>query len=140
MTEFSAQARAFVLQTQQRLEAVMRQSVLDLLEEANTPVAKGGNMPVDTGTLRASLSVTINDPSDRVLFQGDSKPAEDIAVSIAAFEAGDTLYGTWTANYAAFVEYGTEGRAPRYFLTQAAGSWQSIVDRNATELARRLNV
>ena len=58
----------------------MRQSVLDLLEEANTPVAKGGNMPVDTGTLRASLSVTINDPSDRVLFQGDSVPAEDIAV------------------------------------------------------------
>lgn len=124
----------------------MKQSVHDLLEEANTPVEKGGNMPVETGTLRASLLVTINEPSDRVLFQGDIEPAEDIEISIPAFEAGDTLYGTWTANYAGYVEYGTEGdedtegRAPIYFLTQAAGNWQSIVDRNATELARRLNL
>lgn len=47
-------------QTEARMLAVVKQSIQDVAEVAQTPKAQGGNMPVDTGTLRNSFMSSLN--------------------------------------------------------------------------------
>jgi hypothetical protein len=48
---FTADVEDFVKETNERMEAVMRASLNDVVENAQTPVAKGGRMRVHTGFL-----------------------------------------------------------------------------------------
>ena len=128
---FEAQVSAFVAKTKQRVEAVFKASAQEVFSIAQTPVAQGGNMPVDTGFLRNSLVAGLNGTTS--LTGPDS-----FVLAIASAELGDTIQGGWTANYARYVEYGTRGRPGRRFAGQAAAQWQAIVARQSAALQERI--
>lgn len=130
VSQFTAQIVAFAEDAKRKMELVVKQSAQDVGDIAQTPVAKGGNMPVDTGFLRNSLVAGLNGSTSL------SGP-DSYTLAIAGAELGDSIFFGWTANYARFVEYGTQGRAGRFFMLNAAQQWKAIVARNA-EKARAL--
>ena len=130
MSQFTAQIAAFAEDAKRKMELVVKQSAQDVGEIAQRPVAKGGNMPIDTGFLRNSLVAGLNGTTSL------SGP-DAYVLAIAGAELGDTIFFGWTASYARFVEYGTQGRAGRFFMLNAAQQWPQIVARNA-EKARAL--
>lgn len=141
---FSAQIDSWVAQTNERIEAVFKQSAQEVIEDMQTPVGRGGNMPIDTGFLRASLLVSLSGPvpptRDNPYTQPGSAPAWGVgeaALSIAGAEVGDTIYATYSANYARHVEYGAKGRSGRGFVRLAAMKWQSVVNRVSARLRSR---
>lgn len=104
---------------------------------------EGGNMPVDSGFLRASLQVALN--ADPVLTltprpDGDGKHAYNAApvnLIINGAELGDSIHAAYGASYAAAVEYGAGSRPPRRFVALAAMQWQQIVHRVTAQLKNR---
>lgn len=141
---FSAQIDAWVAETNGRVEAVFKQSAQEVIEDMQAPVGKGGNMPIDTGFLRASLQVNLSGPvppsRDNPYTKPNSAPAwgdSEAALSIAGAEIGDTIYATYGANYACHVEYGAKGRTGRGFVRLAAMKWQAIVTRVSARLRAR---
>lgn len=101
----------------------------------------GGNMPVDTGFLRASLMASTTMPKPRGGAPEDGKtysfdPAQ-VALVIAGSEIGDTIFAVYGANYARAVEYGHNGAPARGFVRLAAQQWQSIVAAVAAEARAR---
>lgn len=129
---FAAQIDAWTRKTKARMDAVVKASAQDVIALAQTPVAKGGNMPVDTGFLRASLQSSLNGST------GLTGP-ESYALTVAGMGAGDVATFGWTANYAAHVEYGTRGRAGRHFVGNAALHWQEIVAGNVAKAKAAVN-
>lgn len=138
---FSAQVGAWVRKTKGAEEAVFKESTQRIIEIMQTPVAKGGNMPVDTGFLRSSLQAGLNSPqpgpTDNPGGTFSYNPG-DVALIIASADLGDTIYATYSANYARPVEYGANGRAGRRFVGLAAQRWQSTVSAVALEARRRV--
>ena len=136
MKSFQVQVDDWIRASTERLEAVVKQSASDVIEDMQTPVAKGGNMPVDTGFLRNSLVVSIGAPHTGVRFNeaGTAGVAQPYEMAIAGYEAGDTLYGVYTANYASYVHYGVNGRPGRLFIDLAAQKWPQIVATVASRL------
>lgn len=127
---FSAQVDAWVRQTQERMEAVFKTSASEVIEAMQTPVGGGGNMPVDTGFLRASLVVSINTdlpPASRKNPGGQGFAVPPVDMVIAGVALGDTIVAGYTANYAGHVNYGTSRMAPRQFVERAAQQWPTIV-------------
>jgi len=127
MATFSAQVDEYVTKYKERLEAVVKQSAQEVIEEAQRPEDEGGNLPVDTGFLRNSLVSGLNGSTS---FTG----ANSYALAIAGANLGDTIQAGWTANYARHQEYGSNGRQGRFFMRSAAQNWQAIVARNAEKL------
>ena len=74
MSTFSAQVSAWVRMSERRIETVFKEAAQDVISEmqevgpsvANPDSHGGGNMPVDTGALRASLQAALNQPSNVV--------------------------------------------------------------------------
>lgn len=138
---FSAQIDDWVRKTERRTEAVFKESAQRVFASALVPVGAGGNMPVDTGFLRASFQATINAPVTGVKHRtgGTTYPVTDqYALVIAGAKVGDVIYGTFTANYARHVEYGTRGRAGRGFVRLAAQRWPTIVNQVVAEAKARV--
>lgn len=118
--------------SEKRMIAVMRQSLQDVVNNAQTPTAKGGRMRVDTGFLRAS-----GQASNSGLPQGPSRPAKDAkpgqyatdetatVLVLANLQLGQTFFFGWTANYARYREL-YDG-----FLEGALQHWGRIVAFNA---------
>lgn len=142
---FGTDVTKWVRATQARMETVFRESVQRVVTEMQTPVAMGGNMPVDTGFLRASLQMTKNAPA---AINPKARPADgkayaynpdSVALVIAGADIGDHLFASYTASYALPVHYGwgareaTDGkparkaRAGRQWVTMAAQHWPAIV-------------
>jgi hypothetical protein len=140
---FAAQVDKFVRQTDQRMTAVFRESAQRVIAEMQTPVGAGGNMPIDTGFLRASLQVGVNTepvPANRPnpgLPVGYSPNVASLA--IAGAEIGDTIVASYSAVYAPHVEYGSGNRPPRRFVGSAAARWQAIVQKVTAELKSRIS-
>lgn len=134
---FSAQVDAWVAATKERTTAVFRESVQRTIIRMQTPVAKGGNLPVDTGYLRASLlGSTSLMPSMR---ENATQEADAIVLTIAGLDLGQTFYAGYTANYARHQEYGTSGRPGRRFVGLAADRWQTTVSEVVRDLRSRAN-
>lgn len=133
---FSASVDAWVKESEERLLAVARQSVQDVIDEAQTPTGKGGKMRVDTGFLRASGRLSLNGmPSGPV--RGDKDSQHDWNPTIATAEIGKLQLGMsaffgWTAEYAIYRE------AYDGFLYGAIQNWQKIVDKNVAALKGRV--
>ena len=119
---FSRRIASLSSEYKKRMTNVLKDSAKEVADTANTPQAKGGRMPVDTGALRASIRAAVGSmPS------GES---EQVDVGIAMWNPGDTLYIGWLMNYARFMEY-------RYgYVRGAAEKWPDIVRRNASKVKR----
>jgi hypothetical protein len=136
---FAADVEDWVKETNERLEAVMRASLNDVVENAQTPVARGGKMRVDTGFLRASGRASIGGwptgPDVRLPTAGPnsySYDADAIVAVLAKMVIGDTFFFGWTANYAQYREL-YDG-----FLEAALQHWARIVAFNTDTLAKRI--
>lgn len=132
----SATVKKWVERNKELLDVVVKESVRDLIEEAQTPEAKGGKMKVDTGFLRASGQLSLTGmPSGPVRGADgqnyDYNPTTTITV-LNGYKSGDTLFFGWTAEYAIYRE------AYDGFLISAIQNWQKIVDRNTAALRKRL--
>lgn len=136
-SNFADQVGAFVAKSEGRMTAVFRQSVQDVINEAQEPRGSGGNMPVDTGFLRNSGQAALNNtPSGESVkpddYAGGTWSADEAALIISRAQLGDRVVFGWVANYAPYMErrYG--------FLRLAAQNWNQIVQRNAKRLEERV--
>lgn len=126
MKDLVTQIDTIVIKTEARMLAVMRQSIANVVEDAQTPVAKGGRMRVKTGFLRASGLASLNAaPSGPRV--GDKKKTyawegESVNTVLAKMKIGDAFYFGWTAGYAKYREV-FDG-----FLESAIQKWQNHVD------------
>jgi hypothetical protein len=141
MKTFTAQVDEWARKSEARMIAVVRDAAQNTVDMMQIPTAKGGNMPVDTGTLRNSIQAGINAPRISPAVR-PSNPlnydANEIALVIAGLEPGETLYVTYSANYARFVEYGANGRPGRGFVRLATQKWKRTVAASAIEARRRV--
>lgn len=133
---FTLQMQAFRDKTKAQARAVLGASVQDLLEDAQTPVAQGGRMPVDTGHLRNSLASELNGAK---LAEGP----ESYTLVAASMDAGDVARFAWTAAHAlrqheGFVGEDSLGRSfnqqGKHWVDAAAAKWPAIVARNTERL------
>lgn len=124
---FTASVQAFADKTAARMRDVMRESVQDMMDIAQTPKAQGGRMPVDTGFLRNSVASGLN---------GAFGPAgpDSYELTIAGMDLGDVARFAWTADYAIHQELGTSKMAGNHFVGSAAAQWPQIVERNAARV------
>lgn len=139
VTKFAAQLDKWANQTSRDLELIFKESAQELFSKSQTPVAQGGNMPVDTGFLRNSFVAGLNGST--------SLTGPDAYVAaIAGAKLGDVVFGGWTAKYAARIEFGFSGQDSlgrtynqdgRGFARKAAMEWQQIVQRNAAKVRAR---
>lgn len=126
----------FVRVSDERMLAVMRQSLQDVVENAQVPVAKGGRMRVDTGFLRSSGQPSIGSmPSGAT--RGDPKGKYDFTSGtlieiLAKMKLGDVFFFGWTAEYARYREL-YDG-----FLEAALAQWGRIVAFNTDTLRERI--
>jgi hypothetical protein len=132
---FSAQISKHISAYQSRMMAVIRASGQDVFEEALTPRAKGGNLPVDTSFLRNSAKAQIGSMPSGPSTPADGMPSApdgQITLTLVRLKPGQTIYLGFCANYARYMEnrYG--------FVRLAAQQWQQIVNKNAAELRRRI--
>jgi hypothetical protein len=124
--KFTTSIDKFVVDTEKKMLIVARESIEKLVEEAQTPVLKGGKMRVDTGFLRSSGVAALNavprgpskgDKKQRYTWTGDS-----VTVTLAKMKLGDSFFFGWTANYTKYRE------AYDGFLDSALQKWQSYVN------------
>ena len=135
MSKFTADIDAFILKSNNLMEAVFKESAQRTIEEAQTPRAKGGNMRVDTGFLRNSGKASINAlPIGETENTGVMQPDWNDSVAsltINRAKVGDSIYFGWTANYAQARE-NKDG-----FVRLAAQNWQKTVNQVARDLKAR---
>lgn len=132
MAGFAAQVDAWVRETEDRIERVFKTAAQFVIEDVSM------RTPVDTGTLRASWTVTLDAP---LPLRDDIRPnsipnvPQDYKLAIAGAGIGTTIYASFVAGYAVHVEYGTSKMTPRAMVRGAAQMWQSHVD-NAVAAAK----
>lgn len=141
---FGAQISEWASRTTQRMEAVFKESTQRTVARMQTPVGAGGNMPVDTGFLRASIRASTESmpridpgakaPAIGVVPQND----DDVTATIINAKLGQTIFVGYTASYAAHVEYGTSRMAPRAFVGLAVEQWPATVTQVCEELRGRV--
>jgi hypothetical protein len=147
---FTAEADAWVRETEERMLAVFRHSVQLLDREMLATIGEGGNMPIDTGFLRASRMASTEGPAimreDAVPVPGRAYPPNDgqIVTLLTNLKIGQSVWLTFVAAYARRQEYGFNGQdalgrtykqAGRGFVRLAAQSWAAIV-ATATVMAQ----
>lgn len=152
MAKFRAQVHRIIRRNRALLTMVAQESVQRLIHRAQTPKAKGGKMPLDTGFLRASGRMSLTGmPTGPVRGvevkgaapKGRSKAAKaereerqvyssPDTVSISGFKLGTSIFFGWTAIYAR--------RQNLYngFLDSAIRNWQKIVDGVIRDLRDRI--
>lgn len=124
---FEAQVGAWATKTKRQMDAIVKTAVQDVVGDMQTPKAKGGNMPVDTGFLRNSLSTTLDGSTPR----GSAGGAESYILAIAGYNSGDTILVGYTANYAVHQEYGTRFMQGNAFRARAVRKWPRFVAKAA---------
>lgn len=142
---FQADVDKIVVNTEKRMLMVMKQSLINTINEMQTPVKKGGKMRVDTGFLRASGQASLNGmptgpemkPKDATAGQFDdgnteyTKKFPVVEAVIGKMQFGSVLFFGWTARYASYRE------AYDGFMYSAIQNWQKTVDTVVAEAKRR---
>lgn len=127
----AANMRQWSEKAKRNVELVVKQSIQDVSEIAQTTKAAGGRMPVDTGTLRNSYTA-----------EGLTGPDAYIA-AVGQFQIGGTFQAGWTASYALRMEKGfvgqdslgrTYNQTGNFYMESALMQWQQINDKNAAKL------
>ncbi len=130
---FGASVDAWVRASKARMEAVHKTATQSVIDDAQTPVGKGGRMRVDTGFLRLSGQTSLEG-----MPTGPERPSEgfpkgeDANLVIGRARLGDTIYHGWTAAYARARE------SKDAFLGLATQKWQQYVDKAVAEAKRRV--
>ena len=109
--------------TEDKMLRVARQSIQDVVSIAQTPVAKGGPMPVDTSVLRNSLASDLNGAEL-------AKGPDSFVLVVAEFRLGDVAKFSWTAEYA----------RPRHYMVdvgQGGGMWRDIAAAQFPEIVKK---
>ena len=137
MTTFEAAVGEWARKVEGAFDVVFKEAAQEIVSELNTLV------PIDTGFLRASLRASTTD-MPLLTRENPGGPVPDdmaeIVLVIAGAEAGDVLYLGYTANYAAHVHYGANGRPGRPWVSMVAQRWESIVAMKAAEVRSRLGL
>lgn len=137
MTTFEAQVGEWARKVEGAFDLLFKEAAQELVSELNTLV------PVDTGFLRNSLRASTTD-MPLLTLENPGGPGVDgmaeIVLVIAGAEAGDVLYLGYTANYAAHVHYGANGRPGRPWVSMVAQRWEQIVATKAAEVRSRLGL
>lgn len=137
-SNFSATVSKWVSDVEEVHLAVFREASKRVVEDMLVPRGAGGNLPVDTGFLRASVRASTSEMP--TLIEG-AKPVKGATYSpdgqvnlvIAGAELGETLFVGFTAIYARRVNYSTG----YLFVELAAAKWQQIVSQVEAELLQR---
>jgi len=123
--KFIADVSKFADKTADQMLRVARQSIQDVVRIAQTPVAQGGNMPVDTGFLRNSLVTEVRGASV-------GSGADSYVLGLSALQLGDPFNVAWTANYSVARHYLVGvGQGGGLWRDNAAQQWGRIVAKNA---------
>jgi len=137
-TNIGTDVDAWVAETEQRMMAVARASITDVVQDAQKQTGEGGRMRVRTGFLRNSGIAKIGSlPSGNGVRPADAKPGQyqwnidGLTAVLAALKLEDTFYFGWVARYARAREL-HDG-----FLEGALQNWSKIVARNISELRKR---
>ena len=131
--KFSAQVDDFIAKVERRRTAVFRTATQEVVRDMQTPIARGGNMPVDTGFLRNSLMSSLNgdQPVGKPGADADGGRSDGYELVVGRMEWGDTAIFGYTANYARAQEYGFGGQEAKAFVASAARKWKAKVRRAA---------
>ena len=130
--QFNADLTAWAKKAGGKLDALARQAS----QEVSLRVVQA--TPVDTGFLRSSWQPAIGAPkAAQGAAGGQAKANADVALVCSGIKAGDIYWMTNNARYAKFVEYGTSRMSGRFFTTDTASQWQSIVNKVAQELGAK---
>lgn len=157
---FAAQVDEWCQATEARMLAVFRESAQRVIAEMqkvgpsvrNPGGGAGGNMPVDTGFLRASLMTTLNNPSTEVKFKDSAVGVQvwdegAVQLVILSAKIGDSVYAVYSAAYARRMEYGFSGtdslgrtynQSGYGFVRLAAQKWQTIVQEVVRDAKSRV--
>lgn len=142
--DFAAQVEDWVKNSEVLLESVFRESAQRVAEVMTTPRGAGGNLPVDTGYLRASFQASnvapppINPGSKGNAGEKYAFNSGPINLVINNTELGGTVFICVTASYATHVEFGTSKQPAALFVSQAAQRWPQIVNQVQAELKGKL--
>lgn len=122
--EFIADIEAFAGLTKEKMLRVAKQSIQDTVRVAQTTVAQGGDMPVDTGFLRNSLVTELKGAEV-------GSGADSFVLGVAGLTLGDAFQVAWTAEYAIARHYMVGvGQGGGLWRDKAAQRWSSIVEAN----------
>lgn len=136
--KFAADMKAWSEEAKAKMDTVVRVGTMDIIEEVVRTT------PVDTGFMRSTWAVDLNERSTRPLLDkpeglsadGGTLPIDTAAISLAiqAGKAGDVFFVSNGARYAAMLEFGTSKMAPRAWVRAVMARAQLIFD----EAARRI--
>lgn len=149
MGAFTAEIEQWVLQTEGALEAIVRESIQEVVTLMVEPVSAGGHMPVDTSFLQNSLMGSAAQmPQVDPLASGEGGPKTgnraQVEAVIAGLELGQTLHFGFVAAYAMRQNYGFFGtdslgrnysQPGHHFVELAAQQWPQIVAKKQRRLA-----
>ena len=133
---FVADIERFALNTEAKLDALVRESSQEVISSAQTPqpsvkltggIFETGKVPVDTAHLRNSLVVDI--PG-----RGTAEGGDTYVLLVGEAEAGDVIRAWWTAEYARTIEAGDGRIRPRFFVRTHTERWTDIVYSIAARL------
>lgn len=126
--KFIADVSRFADKTADQMLRVARQSIQDTVREAQTTVAQGGNMPVDTSFLRNSL---VTDLRGATVGEG----ANSYVLGLSSLQLGDPFQVAWTAEYAIPRHYLVGvGQGGGLWRDRAAQNWSRYVAQNAARV------
>jgi len=134
---FEAQVGEWARKVEGAFDLLFREAAQELVSELNSLV------PIDIGFLKNSLRASQTE-MPLLSREGDGTagidPSAEIVLVIAGAEAGDVIYLGYTANYAAHVHYGANGRPGRPWVSMVAQRWEQIVATKAAEVRARLGL
>lgn len=143
MADFITQIDQIVANTKEKMLAVVKNSIQEVIIESQKTVGEGGKMRVDTGFLRWSgvadigkiptgpgAGVERQEGQQGVLPQYADTRADETNLVLAKMKIGDIFYFGWTANYAEYRELKDA------FLESALQKWQSFVDASVARLKK----
>lgn len=122
---FVAQVDDWARESRERMDAVYRTAISYTFEEVQdrTPAVTGFLVTSFKATTGAPQTLNERNPG------GAGYTPEPFDFVIAGIEYGDTVYGTFSANYAGHVEYGANGRPGRGMVRLSAANWQINVNK-----------
>jgi hypothetical protein len=120
---FSASVDAWVRETQQRMDAVVKTSAQYVFEDVIFRTR------VDTGYARASWTASVTAPVPMTGTQGDGYKAPSYVLVISGAQLGQSIYFTAVARYMIHLEYGARGRPGDGMVRLAAQNWGQHVTR-----------